>query len=911
MKQRRPARDGLGAVLNAEASNLQAVVEKHVVENMVSRLEKWARAVVTAAAAHIDDDQAWQQQQQQPEGPEEPEGLRLPRGDLKATETKALVGAVRRALYSPAGQVLAPYTLTGKVRQAWLDRIVQQLQLAVQSPLGQALHSCLSARDSSEEWWRLLICQYLILRHLHDPAQQHHQQQGGGQGQQQQAGGQGQQHVLLNNIHLMLRKWCHARVVALPGIPAQRQFPLAKKLYRLLLSPADAPQRPRAVPRPLWEWALTQRAAHQHALRALSCSPVPASARQWAQWRAVRSPEWQGVLGLWKVVLTRVPRARVPQHLLQYCVGQQQQGQQGQQRQQRAPATWGLIPDPGLGRIYIHLTTTAARSVVSSMSREFGPSASTAQGTTGLGLGLGPGSGPAAAPPQPNPWVVLFPAGPDGTPPWPHTKNSVFAGHVSTDGVGASVLMRTSHPRLHRGKDTGLSAPKRREAWEKRHQGTPACLAGKLCVGVDPGAKATTAATADLRRVRLRGEQAVQPLPARLVRRSLATARVFSQSTKAFHVWAGTQARKQWQERGLREWPGLMHPPPPMPLPHQLQHLAALLVRPAPVPHHQPAAAAVAIVALAALAAVVAVMLPPPGAAPPAHLPGALQLPPAALQQQQQPPPVLVPPLPPPPPPPLPPAWLVPQAPVPHHQPAVAAVMLPAPGAPPGAAPPAHLPGALQQQQQPPAVLVPPPLQPLAPLQTLQQWVTGIPSVRGPVTAASVRHHLWYLSHRLEDALAHFASVQQRKRRWRCFIQRQRAMHRTVRALCGHAQPQKVVVAWGNGSSGRGSCIRRGWAFPQLEFHRVLRSRGYDVRVVDEYLTSQVCASSWTWQTKPGSWDMTPPPHDTLHLPTAFSRAELSMLCPNTCAFAVISSFDLLLERLWRPPRGPVLPSNW
>ena len=132
VKQRRPARDGLGAVLNAEASNLQAVVEKHVVENMVSRLEKWARAVVTAAAAHIDADQAWQQQQQ-------PQGLRLPRDDLKATETKALVGAVRRALYSPAGQVLAPYTLTGKVRQAWLDRIVQQLQLAVQSPLGQAL----------------------------------------------------------------------------------------------------------------------------------------------------------------------------------------------------------------------------------------------------------------------------------------------------------------------------------------------------------------------------------------------------------------------------------------------------------------------------------------------------------------------------------------------------------------------------------------------------------------------------------------------------------------------------------------------------------------------------------------------------------------------------------------------------
>ena len=145
----------------------------------------------------------------------------------------------------------------------------------------------------------------------------------------------------------------------------------------------------------------------------------------------------------------------------------------------------------------------------------------------------------------------------------------------------------------------------------------------------------------------------------------------------------------------------------------------------------------------------------------------------------------------------------------------------------------------------PPHVLVPAipfvlpaPIQPVVKQQTLQEWVSAIPPVVGDVSARDVRRQLWYLTHRLGEAMEHFGSEQQRKHRWRCYIQRQRAMHSTMRALIGRKQPERVVVAWGNGSSGRGSCISRGWSFPQLEFHNYLRSRGVDVRVVDEFRTS-------------------------------------------------------------------------
>ena len=124
----------------------------------------------------------------------------------------------------------------------------------------------------------------------------------------------------------------------------------------------------------------------------------------------------------------------------------------------------------------------------------------------------------------------------------------------------------------------------------------------------------------------------------------------------------------------------------------------------------------------------------------------------------------------------------------------------------------------------------------------LRAWQSAIPPLQGATTEQQVIANVQYVLQRLPELLQHYGMHQQRQQRWRCHIGRQRAMHEHMLWLLNGHSPSSTIIAWGNGSAGRGSCISRGAGFPQLQFLNYLRYQGVEVRVVDEHLTTQASA---------------------------------------------------------------------
>ena len=269
---------GLSNIINSEATILPANVETHVVGNMSQRIAAWCRSTVEVSARgqHLA-----MQQQQAPAAPAGPPPAQQPQ-PLTAAAVKPFVTALQRARGAPEGLVKAPPLPPG-VHPAWHAGVVQRLQQAVDTGLGPDLRDCmLHLEEYRGSWWRMLILQHRIMRHLQaaHPVQEAAQPDGGGAHHRPPA-----VHNILNSVHLLLREVSRQRVNRELGIAPGRQPALARKLYAMLLS--ANPKLPPSFPWPLWLWAQEQRQVHHDVLSRLwldgegRCT----SAKQWQAWR--------------------------------------------------------------------------------------------------------------------------------------------------------------------------------------------------------------------------------------------------------------------------------------------------------------------------------------------------------------------------------------------------------------------------------------------------------------------------------------------------------------------------------------------------------------------------------------------------------------------------------------------------
>ena len=121
----------------------------------------------------------------------------------------------------------------------------------------------------------------------------------------------------------------------------------------------------------------------------------------------------------------------------------------------------------------------------------------------------------------------------------------------------------------------------------------------------------------------------------------------------------------------------------------------------------------------------------------------------------------------------------------------------------------------------------------------LEAWQSGIPTgLTADVGALQAR--VAYVTQRLGEALAFYMSG--RSKRWHAHIRKQRVLHLLARQVTAGREPADVVVGWGNGSAGHGSCISRRGRGPVKEFVRLLRQRHATVVLVDEFRTSRHCS---------------------------------------------------------------------
>jgi hypothetical protein len=93
----------------------------------------------------------------------------------------------------------------------------------------------------------------------------------------------------------------------------------------------------------------------------------------------------------------------------------------------------------------------------------------------------------------------------------------------------------------------------------------------------------------------------------------------------------------------------------------------------------------------------------------------------------------------------------------------------------------------------------------------------------------------------MDEALAFYGQWKWRRWRWKTHIAQQRTFDQICKKIHGDGDPNKTVIAYGNGSFDHASRGRP--AGPTKRIFRELRARfGGRVRKIDEYLTSQFCS---------------------------------------------------------------------
>lgn len=121
----------------------------------------------------------------------------------------------------------------------------------------------------------------------------------------------------------------------------------------------------------------------------------------------------------------------------------------------------------------------------------------------------------------------------------------------------------------------------------------------------------------------------------------------------------------------------------------------------------------------------------------------------------------------------------------------------------------------------------------------LQGWQSRIPR-HATADLAAQQQRVAYVTERLEELVMHYCSAPWRKKKWSVRVQKQRVLANEVRRLTGGRPKEQVVVAFGDGTGGRGGCIK-GSRMPPIKQFRQLLQRFATVLVIDEFLTSQRC----------------------------------------------------------------------
>ena len=419
-------------------------------------------------------------------------GVQLPDMPLRSKVADKLRDALLRGL-APGAAVQQPQVQGANA--AWLHAMVQRLSEARSSPLGVAL----SAADTKQS-----SVGHLLVLHRRMQLDLHAYQQAVAQQQQQQ---QPPQHVVVNSIHQRVKTLCRQQVVShLPQASRRVRKRLTNAVYSALLSPEVLPG-PALGQAGLDAWVIQLRMARAEELGIMSH-------KRWFAWQQLLQ-WWQQLGPVW------VPRP---------------------QRRPWCPPSWCLLPEPSFMPTYVDIDDSQVQQWVKQpwarQPFKVPMVLPTHPPPTTRAYRL-----PDAAPPH---WMGLFPGVSHFA-----TRNAAFRHHIQTDGVGASITMEG---RDGAGMPARAGMPEWRRQWLSVHQQAPANVQGKLCIGVDPGARDVAWAAVEM--------PAAAAVPAggfteKQIQRRLHTARVQRFSVRSFHHRSGAHARKKWQEGRMRGNPRL------------------------------------------------------------------------------------------------------------------------------------------------------------------------------------------------------------------------------------------------------------------------------------------------------------------------------------------------------------------
>jgi hypothetical protein len=105
------------------------------------------------------------------------------------------------------------------------------------------------------------------------------------------------------------------------------------------------------------------------------------------------------------------------------------------------------------------------------------------------------------------------------------------------------------------------------------------------------------------------------------------------------------------------------------------------------------------------------------------------------------------------------------------------------------------------------------------------------------------RHYLWHFFTRMPEALDFYSQHRWTALRWRTQVMQQRTFHKICTQIGGDPTDQSIVIAYGNGCMTMNPSSRGRPAGPTKRLYRETRRRyGTRCRLVDEYLTSQICS---------------------------------------------------------------------